>query len=122
MGNNRNVLLYLENERLSGFTRGVGSYVQRGSKFCFVVLVLVVLVVLVAESLLICQNTALLSNFTIYAFLKAFSILHHCMQPCQAALSGSFARQHCPAAMPGSLAQQPSPVAFQKYYKFNKRP
>jgi hypothetical protein len=38
--------------------------------------------------------------------------MHHCMQPCLAALHGSLARQPCPAALPGSLAQQPCPAAL----------
>jgi hypothetical protein len=45
-------------------------------------------------------------------FHHAFSILHHCMHLCPAALPGSLARQPCPAALPVSLAQQPCPAAF----------
>jgi hypothetical protein len=48
----------------------------------------------------------------IVQFHHAFSILHHCMQPCPAALPGSLARQPGPAALPGSLAQQPCPPAL----------
>jgi hypothetical protein len=57
----------------------VGTYVQRGSKFCFVVVLLVLLVVVVGESLI--------------------KILHYCpispciQQPCPAALTGSLDRQ-----------------------------
>jgi hypothetical protein len=43
------------------FTR-VGTYVQRGSKFCFVVVVLLLLGVTV-----IAQNIALLANFTMHS-------------------------------------------------------
>jgi hypothetical protein len=75
------------------FTR-VGTYVQRGSKFCFVV------VVVVLEVTVIAQNIALLSNFT----------MHSAALP--PALPGSLARQPCPAALPGSLARQPCPAAL----------
>jgi hypothetical protein len=57
------------------FTR-VGTFVQRGSKFCFVVALLGVRG--------IAQNIALLSNFTMHS----------------AALPGSLTRQPCPAARP----------------------
>jgi hypothetical protein len=60
------------------FTR-VGTYVQRGSKFCFVVVVVVVLGVTV-----IAQNIAFLSNFTMHS----------------AALHGRLARQPCTAVRP----------------------
>jgi hypothetical protein len=56
------------------FTR-VGTYVQRGSKFCFVVVLLLLGVTVIA------QNIALLSNFTMHS----------------AALPGSLAQQACPA-------------------------
>jgi hypothetical protein len=64
----------------------VGTYVQRGSKFCFVVLVLGTLL----------------------------RILHYCPipMPCPAALPGSLAWQPCPAVFPGSLSRQPCPVAL----------
>jgi hypothetical protein len=55
------------------FTR-VGTYVQRGSKFCFVVVVVLGVTV-------IAQNIAFLSNFTMNS----------------AALPGSLAQQACPA-------------------------
>jgi hypothetical protein len=42
----------------------------------------------------------------IVQFHHAFSILHHCMLPCNAALPGSFARQPCPPALPTSLAEK----------------
>jgi hypothetical protein len=62
----------------------------------------------------------------IVQFHHAFSILHHCMHLCNAALPGSLAwhtclaallpgslaRQPCPAALPGSLARQPCPAAL----------
>jgi hypothetical protein len=75
------------------FTR-VGTYVQRGSKFCFVVL-------LGSDTLLKCLHYCPISP---------------CIQrPCPAALPGSLApaallgsslarQQPCPAALPGSLA------------------
>jgi hypothetical protein len=44
------------------FTR-VGTYVQRGSKFCFVVVVVVVLLGVTV----IAQNIALLANFTMHS-------------------------------------------------------
>jgi hypothetical protein len=83
----------------------VGTYVQRGSKFCFVVVLLVVGVTDIA------QNTALLSNFTM---LSAYCTIActFARQPCPAALPGSLARQPCPAALPGRLARQPCTVAF----------
>jgi hypothetical protein len=56
------------------FTR-IGTYVQRGSKFCLVVLIGVTV---------IAQNIALLSNFTMHS----------------AALLGSLAQQPCIAALP----------------------
>jgi hypothetical protein len=68
------------------FTR-VGTYVQRGSMFCFVLLLLLLGVRVIA------QNISLLSTFTMHS----------------AALPGSLARQPCPAALPGSLARQPCP-------------
>jgi hypothetical protein len=70
------------------FTR-VGTYVQRGSKFCFVV---VVVLVLGADTLL---------NF-----------LHYCpISPCiQQPCPGSLAQQPCQTALPGSLARQPCPA------------
>jgi hypothetical protein len=117
--------IFLEVNLYFNFTR-IGTYIQRGSKICFVVVVVV-------EVIDIAQNTALLSNFH-----HAFSILHHCMQlcpaalpdslarqplptalpvslarqDCQAALPGSLACQSCPAALPGSLARQPCPAAL----------
>jgi hypothetical protein len=58
----------------------------------------------------------------IVQFHHAFSILHHCMQPCPAALPGSLARQPCPAALPSSLARQPCPPALQKSLQAVLRP
>jgi hypothetical protein len=79
-------------------------YVQRGSKFCFVLLVLVG----VTD---IAQNTALLSNFTM---LSAYCTVTCSLarQPCQQALPGSLARQPCAAALPGNLARQYCQAAF----------
>jgi hypothetical protein len=48
----------------------------------------------------------------IVQFHHAFSILHHYMHPCHAALPGSLARKPCPVALPGSLARQPCPAAL----------
>jgi hypothetical protein len=79
----------------------VGTYVQRGSKFCFVVVLLLVGVIDIA------QNTALLSNFTMlsaYCSIACTLAMH--MQPCHAALPGNLARQPCPEALPGRLARQ----------------
>jgi hypothetical protein len=80
------------------FTR-VCTYVQRGSKFCFVVIGLVVL----ADTLL-----RILHISSAYCHI-ACSLAQ---QPCPAALPGSLARQPCPAALPGSLARQPCPAAL----------
>jgi hypothetical protein len=91
------------------FTR-VCTYVQRGSKFWFVVLVL-------ADTLL-----RIYLHYCPISPCAAFSILHQCMHPCHAAFPGSLVRQPCPAALPGSLARQPCQAALQKYYKFNNRP
>jgi hypothetical protein len=58
-------------------------------------------------------NFLITTNFDrIVQFHHAFSIMHHCMHPCPAALPGSLARQPCPAALPGSLARQPCPAAL----------
>jgi hypothetical protein len=46
----------------------------------------------------------------------------HARQPCPAAMPGSHARQPCPAAMPGSFARQLCSAALQIYYKCNNRP
>jgi hypothetical protein len=101
----------------------VCTFVQRGSKFCFVVL-------LVAANLL-----RILHFRPISPCFQLLSILCHCMhvtllgclarqtcltalpgrldrQPCPAALPGSVARQPCPAALPASLARQPCQVAL----------
>jgi hypothetical protein len=86
------------------FTR-VGTYAQRGSKFCFVVALLLVGVTDIA------QNTVFLSNFTM---LSAYCTITctFARQPCPAAMPDSLARQPCPAAMPGSLARQSCPAAL----------
>jgi hypothetical protein len=85
------------------FTR-VGTYVQRGSKFCFVLLLLGVRV--------IAQNIALLSNFIMHSAALPGSPGHLARPPCPAALPGSLARQPCPAALPGSLARQLCPATL----------
>jgi hypothetical protein len=72
----------------------VGTYVQRGSKFCFVV----VLLVLVAANLL-----RILHFRPISPCFQLLSILCHCIH---VTLPGSLARQPCPTALPGSLARQ----------------
>jgi hypothetical protein len=56
------------------FTTNIDRIVQYSSKYCIIV-----------------------------QFHHAFSILHHCMHPCNAALPGSLARQPCPAALQKSL-------------------
>jgi hypothetical protein len=77
----------------------VCTFVQRGSKFCFVV----------ADTLLRNQNTEF-SNSPILQFHHAFRLQH--ITPLHAPLLCSLVRQPCPAALPGSLAQQPCTVAF----------
>jgi hypothetical protein len=86
------------------FTR-VGTYAQRGSKFCFVVALLLVGVTDIA------QNTVFLSNFTM---LSAYCTITctFARQPCPTALPGSLARQPYPAVLPGSLARQPCPAVL----------
>jgi hypothetical protein len=78
------------------FTR-VGTYVQRGSKFCFVVLVVLVVV---ADTLI-----------RILHFRPISPCFQH-IAPLHATLPGSLARQPCPAALPGSLTRQPCPAAL----------
>jgi hypothetical protein len=86
---------------VSNFFTSVGTYVQRGYKFCFVVVLAVSLI----------------------------KILHYCpispcfqhIAACHAPLPCNLARQPCPAALPGSLARQPCPAALPKYYKFINR-
>jgi hypothetical protein len=95
------------------FTR-VGTYVQRGSKFCFVVVV--VLFFVVANLLRILHFRPLSPCF------QMLSILCHCMhvtlpgslarQTCPADLPGRLARQTCPADLPGRLARQTCPAAL----------
>jgi hypothetical protein len=91
------------------FTR-VGTYVQRGSKFCFVVVV-VLLVVVLADTLI-----RILHYCTISPCFQHFAPLHAALpgslarEPCPAALPGSLVRQPCPAALLGSLARQPCPA------------
>jgi hypothetical protein len=77
---------------ISIFTRvGTYAYVQRGSKFCFVVVVLVV-------------GTVTLIRILHFRPISP-RILHHCMHPC-------LARQPYPATLPGSLARQPCPCSL----------
>jgi hypothetical protein len=88
------------------FTR-VGTYVQRGSKFCFVVVVVVVVLLLVVgESLIkillylpICSISPCFRHCSKYCIIILF---HHAFS--------SLARQPCPAGLPGSLARQPCPA------------
>jgi hypothetical protein len=87
------------------FTR-VGTYVQRGSKFCFVVVLVLVVVLGVT---VIAQNIAFLSNFTMHSAALLGSLAR---QPCTACVPGSLARQPFPAALPGSLSRQPCPAAL----------
>jgi hypothetical protein len=82
----------------------VCTYVQRGSKNCFVVVLVGTLV-------------RILHFRPISPCFQLLSILCHCMhacnlarQPCPATLPGSLAQQPCPAALPGSLARQPCPT------------
>jgi hypothetical protein len=82
-----------------------------GLSFCFVVLVVVLLLLLVGESLIkILLYLPILFNFTL--LLSLLKILHYCpispciQQPCTAALPVSLARQSFPAGLPGSLARQ----------------
>jgi hypothetical protein len=74
------------------FTR-VGTYVQRGSKFCFVV------VLLLGKSLVkILLYLPILFNFTMLSSL--IKILHYCpISPC--------IQQPCPAGLTGSPDRQP---------------
>jgi hypothetical protein len=60
-----------------------------------------------------CWGHSHCSKYCIFVqFRHAFSILHHCMHLCPAALPGSLARQPCPAALPVRLARQPCPAAL----------
>jgi hypothetical protein len=75
---------------------------RRGSRFCFVL-------VLVLADKLLNQNTALLSNFTM---LSAYYTICIARQLGPAALPGSLARQPCPVALPGSLVRHAALHAF----------
>jgi hypothetical protein len=66
----------------------VGTYVQRGSKFCFVVVLLVL-----ADTLI-----KILNYFPISPCFQHIAPL-----PCSPALPGHLARQPYPAALPGNL-------------------
>jgi glucose-6-phosphate-specific signal transduction histidine kinase len=55
---------------------GFGTYIQRRSKFCFVVLVVVVVLLLLLGVTVIAQNIALLSNFTM---LSLFACVRCCL-------------------------------------------
>jgi hypothetical protein len=91
------------------FTR-VGTYVQRGSKFCFVVLVVLVVV---ADTLIrILHFRPISPCFQHIAPLHAALPGSLARQPCPVALPGSLAWQPCPGALPGSLARQPCPAAL----------
>jgi hypothetical protein len=87
------------------------AFVRRGSKFCFVVVVVVLGTLL--RILHYCpispcfQHIAPWPMACIHALPSSIA-----RQPCPAALPGSLARQPCPAALPGSLAWQPFPAAL----------
>jgi hypothetical protein len=80
------------------FTR-VGTYIQRGSKFCFVG---VLLVLLLGATLVRIHYGPISPCFQHIAPMPS----NLARQPCPAALSCSLGRQPCPAALPGSLARQ----------------
>jgi hypothetical protein len=92
------------------FTR-VGTYIQRGSKFCFVVLVVVVVL---ADTLIRLLHFRPISPcFQHIAPLHAALPCSGAALPCSgAALPGSLAWQPCPAAFSGSLVRQPDPAAL----------
>jgi hypothetical protein len=77
--------------------------VQRESKFCFVLLVLLV-------GTECCIFDQFYHTFSCSAYCNIACSLAR--QPCPAALPDSLARQPCPAALPGSLATQPCPAAL----------
>jgi hypothetical protein len=80
---------------------------HEGSKFCFVVVVVVVLVL--ADTLLrILHYCPISPCFQHITPLHAPLSCSLARQPCPAALPGSLVRQPCPAALPGSLARQPT--------------
>jgi hypothetical protein len=99
---------------VSNFFTSVGTYVQRGYKFCFVV-------VLAVSLIKILHYCPISPCFQHIAACHAPLPCNLARQPCPAALPGSLARQPCPAALPGSLARQPCPAALPKYYKFINR-
>jgi hypothetical protein len=83
------------------FTR-VCTFVQRGSKFCFVL----VLVLVAANLLRILHFRPI---FTMLSAAQHIVPLHACnlaRQPCSADLPGGLARQPCPPAMPASFAEK----------------
>jgi hypothetical protein len=88
------------------YTR-VGTYMQRGSKFCFILVLADTLI-----KILPLYNYNMLSAYCTIACRLA-------RQPCPAAFPSSLARQPCPAALPGSLARQSCPAALQKDYKLS---
>jgi hypothetical protein len=85
----------------SFYPRRVGTYVQRGSKFCLVVVV--VGVTFIAPILHYCQ----ISPYNMHSayFNIACSLAR---QPYPASLPGILARHPCPASLlPGSFSRQP---------------
>jgi hypothetical protein len=113
---------------MSFYPRRVGTYLQRGSKFCFVVVVLGTLL----RMLHYCPISPCFQHFAPWhaplhclaalpgslarqpcpAALPAVLPGSLAWQPCLAALSGSLARQPCTVALPGSLDRHPCPVAL----------
>jgi hypothetical protein len=92
------------------YPRCIGTFVQRGSMFCFVVLVLVLVL---ADTLLRILHFCPISPcFQHITPLHAPLPCRLARQPCPAALPGSLARQPCPAALPSSLARQPCLAAL----------
>jgi hypothetical protein len=108
------------------------TYVQRGSKFCFVLVLGDTLIKLQwQDTKLQWQDTKMQWQDTKLQQQDNGAYCSLARQPCPAALPGSLARQPCPEALPGSLARQPCPAALhrqpcpaalQKYYSLNNRP
>jgi hypothetical protein len=88
------------------------TFVQRGSKNCFVVVVLLLGATLVR----ILHYCPISPCFQHIAPLHAVWPGHLARQPCPAALPGRLARWPCPVAWPGSLAHQPCRKVFKLFY------
>jgi hypothetical protein len=87
----------------------------RGSKFCFAVLVVLVLADTLIKILHYCPSSPCFQQIAPFALHAALpGTLPSCLalQPSPAALPGSLARQPCPAALPGSLSRQPCPAVL----------